>query len=528
MNEADRKKLIAEILSIPTNFELSLADEGRHWFIDRLIRSLETGSPPTPDADIPTRVRTIVAATKTIAIAKSPIKLKIPIETSHKGWHGTTFPRRIEIIYGAIATDPSLAESANEKQLDLVIRRRYRCVARMDLWVNSGSDPPLFQYPDETCEDYRINQATLASWNAATPHRSSTGETLPRWTLRIAGAAPLVPAVDKLWAFPTAQCEGNVLECATALSIVLIDSLLETRDPEAFLRGLNSRGPTHLAICNPTLNDAIPNFVLDRDARQVFTSVHGSMDDLQVGDYVYVWNHPLYPVFQPAGVWSGEHAVVVSCGNRDQRTGFKVSGHGVLPMTIAELHANLLKTLQTFLDAMYVVGVQFLTFLDAALSVSDVLFQQRQVMVGGRLRDTHFYLFNRSVTYTNYTLDPVTSNSWPRFLIVYVPELQEFGFHRSPVMADALADPHNVIPFDLYRSVPPAEQFDPVNWGIRYPDPITGEDLVWPLFRRDNGVLSANLLRERDMPVPPLAREVGATGVRMVQPTHRPTPAGAL
>jgi hypothetical protein len=527
VTEADKQKLIAEIIGVPTNFELSLSDEGRRWFVDRLIRSLETGTPPTPDAGIPAKVRAVVGATKTIATAKAAIKLKIPLETSHKGWHGTTHPRRIEVIYGAIAADPSLADAANDKQLDLVIRRRYRSIARMELWVNGGGATPLFQYPDDTCTALRINASAVPLWNVATPHSDSSGRTLPRWTIKTA-AASVVPAVEKLWDAPGAACQGNVLECATAMSTVLMDSLLESRDSNVLLRALHARGPQYLAICNPTLGDAVPNFVLDGDARRVFDTRHIAMDDLQVGDYVYVWNHALYPVFKPFGAWSGEHALVVAARTRDQLNGFRVSGHGVGPKTIAMLHAELLALLQSVQDALYVVGSQFLEFLEAGTSEPDVTFDQRQFMIRGQLRDTHFYLFDRPFTFTNYTVNPVAPETQPRFLIVYVPDIQEFGLHRSQVMAEAVVSPFNVIPVVQFRSVDPAEQFDPVNWGIPYTDHLSTTEDVWPLFRRDNGELGVNLVRERDMPNPPLAREVGQSGVRITQPMHRPTPAGAI
>jgi len=146
--------------------------------------------------------------------------------------------------------------------------------------------------------------------------------------------------------------------------VVLMDSLLEAQDPDKLLRTLNARvPPPFLAICNPTLGDAIQNFVLDDDSHHVFTTVHGSLDDLQIGDYVYVWNHPLYAVFQPYGNGRGEHAVVSACRTRDRLTGFQVTGHGIPPQTIAQLRSEMLTFLQQGLDLLYVVGTEFLQFL---------------------------------------------------------------------------------------------------------------------------------------------------------------------
>ena len=213
MNEADKQALVAAILDVPGNFDPFFPDEGRHWFVDRLVRSLESASPPVPDASILARVQDIISKAKTIVANKSTIQLKI---SAGDAWYASTKLRLMETIYGAIATDPALAEPSDDKYLDLVIRRRYRTLVRMELWVNGGTKPPLFDYPTAACPAYRINKRAELLWDTATPHTLPHGLTLPRWTIKL-GAGSVVPAIDQLWIAPEAQCEGNVLECATAM-----------------------------------------------------------------------------------------------------------------------------------------------------------------------------------------------------------------------------------------------------------------------------------------------------------------------
>jgi hypothetical protein len=525
MNDPDKQKLIAEIVSDPKNFEISLHDRGRIWFVDQLIRTLESTRPPTPDAQIPARVRDVVAKTKELAKAKEEIVLKIPLKTSHPGWWGNTRPRRIEVIYGVIATDPTLLERSAEKHLDLAIRRRYRSIARMELWVNGGSLLPLFQYPNDLCPTLKINEAAVPLWNVATPHTFPNGDTLPRWTIKTAPAS-VVPALEQLWTDAAAVCGGNVLECATALSTVLMDSLLETKNPNTFLRAVRARAPLHLAICNPT-HDA-PNFVQDDHSSRVFTTIHGSIGDLQIGDYVYVLNHPVYSVFYRAGSWSGEHAVVSACRNRDPLKGFEITGHGLPPKQIHDVHQHLLKFLQTFMDRLYVIVAAFFEYINAPAPGPNVIFQEEDVVIGGRPYKRYFYLFNRSFTHRNYETTPITNRDETGYLIVYTPGRGKMGVHRSKNMATARQNPDDVFPLELMGSALGPEE--PINWGIPFKPPSTPPGSLdwWPLFRRDNGKLTLNLIGPKDMPDPPLDRNFDETGVRRIGPYNRPTPAGAV
>jgi hypothetical protein len=102
------------------------------------------------------------------------------------------------------------------------------------------------------------------------------------------------------------------------------------------------------------------------------------------------------------------------------------------------------------------------------------------------------------------------------------------GVHRITDMDAARADPTNVTPLHLMASVAPEIELDPVNWGIPFQPQFSANFVYWPLFRRDNGKLAVNLLEMKDMPDPPLGRNLNETGVRRIGPNNRPTQRGAF
>ena len=528
MNADQKRQLVAEIVDVPDAFPRELPPEGRRWFVDRLLRSLESANAGISDVALSDAARDVVAKAKALSAVKDPIKLTgLDVEAQFGSWHRDMKGPRIETIYGAIAWDPTLAEPANESYLDLIIRRRYRAVARMALWVNDSSHfYPLFQYPADGCDVYRINESAVPLWQQATPHIIPGGFQLPRWTIDPAPAS-MVPAIDELWSISTTECGGNVLECATAMSTVLMDTLLEAKNPNTLLRDINTRSPLHLSICNPTLPDAQPNFVRDPDARRVFDTATTTMSDLQVGDYVYVWNHALYASFNARGDWRGEHAVVSACATRDPMTGFRVTGHGVSPTTIAELHHHLMTDLQTQMELLYRCSVEFLAYMAAAVANPQVTTGQCPITFGATTYTADLYRFQRAISYTSYVAEPATTAEMASFIIVHIPSERRFGLHSSVVsdFTEVTANPNRVVWLAQKPGVANQDDYDPVNWGISYYDDAAGTSKLWPLLSRDNGRLTIRQLEPRDMPDPPLAGSPGTMDVQVVE-TDTPPDAG--
>jgi hypothetical protein len=95
----------------------------------------------------------------------------------------------------------------------------------------------------------------------------------------------------------------------------------------------------YVTAANLSLLSTLPfHFISDsRPEHALFEQVTIKSADLQVGDHVYVINHPLYQLFYPSGEWGGEHSFISEIGSRDStssvfRNNVKVGGHG-LPNT---------------------------------------------------------------------------------------------------------------------------------------------------------------------------------------------------
>jgi hypothetical protein len=107
---------------------------------------------------------------------------------------------------------------------------------------------------------------------------------------------------------------------------------------------------------NLTLISTLPHhFISDsRPDHALFEQVTIKSADLQVGDHVYVLNHPIYKVFYPSGVWGGEHSFISEIDSRDStssvfRNAIKVGGHGLLNTTLLGMIDEMLEWNNTVL-----------------------------------------------------------------------------------------------------------------------------------------------------------------------------------
>jgi hypothetical protein len=96
------------------------------------------------------------------------------------------------------------------------------------------------------------------------------------------------------------------------------------------------------------------HFITDSRAdRALFEQISVKSADLQVGDHVYVLNHPLYLKYYPEGAWGGEHSFISEIGSRDSgasvfQTALKVEGHG-LNKTLLGMGDEMLEWINTVL-----------------------------------------------------------------------------------------------------------------------------------------------------------------------------------
>ena len=102
------------------------------------------------------------------------------------------------------------------------------------------------------------------------------------------------------------------------------------------------------------------HFVTDsRPDHALFEQATLKTEDLQVGDHVFVRNHPLYKIFRPEGFWGGEHSFISEIGSRDSalpafRTELEVEGHG-LSNTLLGMANEMLEYVNTDLSRVQAV-----------------------------------------------------------------------------------------------------------------------------------------------------------------------------
>jgi hypothetical protein len=147
-----------------------------------------------------------------------------------------------------------------------------------------------------------------------------------------------------------------------------MESLLEAKDPDRLLKNLASRGTSYLIIHQLGFAPS-PNFYSDPIGEGVMQKVGTPAVDLQNGDHVYIFNHPLYKTFRPTGSWRGEHALVYSVGDRNYRSkdGFVFGGHGK-DGTLFQFYDAFLSELKSHLAIARQLMVAHLTFMRGGAS----------------------------------------------------------------------------------------------------------------------------------------------------------------
>jgi len=123
--------------------------------------------------------------------------------------------------------------------------------------------------------------------------------------------------------------------------VVRVGTLKNTYEPGAKL---------FLTKAIPAFYKTLPyHFISDsRPGHALFEQSTIESADLQVGDHVYVLNHPIYKVFYPSGIWGGEHSFISEIANRDStssvfRNALKVGGHGLPNSSLLDMVEEMLQ-----------------------------------------------------------------------------------------------------------------------------------------------------------------------------------------
>jgi hypothetical protein len=532
VDDKARKKLVDK-LAVAGSFDREYADFDRRWCVDMLIRVF--GTRGVADSAIEATVKTLLASAKTVVTAKRDFKSGVNLDkkraATERAWRG----RRVEILYGLIAAEPKLADAANADYLDFIARRRYRTIERMALFVNPNGRG-YFRYPD-TCSTnfsggrwhWKINVTAQTYWEPLT----ATAD-VPIW-MKNPPTAPAafdpVKAIGSLFTQKDDPCKGNLLDCATTLNVVLMDSLLEAKDPNAFAGTLAAKGALYLSIVhvNPPIGPHPEGFFLiDNTAEGLFVKGGAALDDLQVGDHVYIRNHQLYKTLRPTGSWSGEHALVTDCGNRqiDSDKGYRFMGHG-MPHggetgAIPRFYKGLLNEINTYLHRSFRLAAIFLNYLQtnkAQPPPAQVQHQAKSVTdPNGVTFTVDFYFFDVSFSYNDFDSKPakgtkLATRSEHGFVVAHAPSQNQFFLHHRKTIADAITDGvFSRRAGILFQPDPAADPSldpnDPVRWNLIYVDTDDTTELNYTLFERQGShkTLSMVQLDMSELYTEPLGR----------------------
>ena len=496
MINEDKKKLVCE-LSKQDNFYAYYSRDNREWFVSKLIDHFE--SQVLSDSETKQKIQDMLIKAKSIVKSKKDFGIGVPLK---KGLRIANRRRRVEILYGAIAAHPDFVNPAHSSFLDFIAKRRYRSVVRMDYFVNPNRQG-YFRYPHKCPSDasWRVNDEAKPYWERAIPDEEYPIKLKPPST----GSVNPVTAIQSLYIKKADPCEGNLLDCSTVTSIVLMDTLFEANDEDKLLKKIYSKSPVHLAIAHPN-SSPNDNFMTDTSGESLFLKADVKIANLQVGDHIYIYNHPLYKVFRPNGSWRGEHSLVYNTGNRNYKSkrGYFFGGHGK-EGTIYKLYKSFLKELKTYLHRSYRIGGIHLKYMESGSTSieSGVTHSSHTINVGG-VSDTYtLHEYNVWFRYRDYTKPPSSSEPKPElrekgFVIAQLAGSPVFHIARKKTIADVVNEGEIKHPITFKGPVPATPgsiSYDPVGWGISYKDSSTGTDLKYDLYQRVHGRVQIKQLK---------------------------------
>jgi hypothetical protein len=500
--DAAKKKQLVDQLADAKNFDALFANASRRWFVDKAIRTFEAQS--MSDVQIETKTIDLIVKATTIVMAKRDYTIGVPVGSSLQKIQRK---RRVEILYGAIALHPELGETANAKVLDWIAKRRLRAVTRMDFFVNPNWQG-YFRYP-RTCPSntkWRLNVDAQPYWE---PSPAYPAEQYPFPLKRPATGSPdYVTAIAKIWTKHKTPCNGNLLDCATTTGAVLLETLMEARDPPTLLAKLDARSPTNLAVHHVGMVGH-DTFINDNGPEGVFDKPDVLIDDLVVGDHVYIHNHPLYKVFRPNDSWTGEHSLVYNCGDRGVRSksGYYFGGHGK-EGTVYAFYDAFLTELQTYLHRAYRIGAIFLVWLDSGMTTiptSQVISDTLPFNSPNGPIPVDLYQFNVSYKYNDYEKAPSKARKKPQksetgFVIGHFSTQNVFVICKQKTLIDVIKDGKFSEAIAFERTADdPGHVFDPVQWGVSYTEHDSGTNQRFMLYTREKGKLAFKPLTMDDL-----------------------------
>ena len=348
---------------------------------------------------IAAKVATDETANKLLSLDPSDVDPKLVAEYVRIGVLSTTpKDKRKELVqtlvWWATALDPALLQTGGADDLHELVDRRLRTAERMLYYVarkvGRGFDMAairanpagpwetgfkrIFEYHRlpggfmSLCQPHATTRAcqapALAGWRAGAgmlTHAFKVAEgATSYWRLPTVpdpegyllvydtNGGSAVDAVDNVFTASTDFKKRNLLACDHVLHLLHIESLLHARrkrDPSTtWFQTLAARtAPADWLRIYTPWSDI--QFLVGEGEPQFFEHVRIPAADLQVGDHLIIFNHPVYDRLTITGVFRLENSLVVQVYPK-----LLLQGHGILPQTPAALKSHMLGLANRYLD----------------------------------------------------------------------------------------------------------------------------------------------------------------------------------
>lgn len=215
-------------------FASSFDDEaGKKWFVKKIVAHLSN----SPDVEGASRVY--------LAKAKMLVNTRRDPPQARE-YAGVSFVLHlvVQAMYGAMGVHPAVfLDQDNVALLNFVTERRVRTIVQMRDSVNS----PMFNFPVGDVWNSSLRPSARQFWQGNAAPQS------PLWPFVLSpqGKSDRKTAITSLFALPQNTSDQHRVECQTAATMVLLDSLLVAANPSALFASLDGDLDGYLAIDNP-------------------------------------------------------------------------------------------------------------------------------------------------------------------------------------------------------------------------------------------------------------------------------------
>jgi hypothetical protein len=252
------------------------------------------------------------------------------------------------ITWWATASDPQLLDPLRGGDLLKLVDRRLRVAERMLYYVGENPRSPwpfvdggnrMFDYPRPNPQaalnqPNRVGAAAASLWNGPGGDRG--------YSFVLAQGASPSQAVSALFTPKIDRSKRNLFFCDQVLMSLHIEAFMLAErnarqgDDAWFNTLVGGKFPGWLRVDDPWRTNI--TFLGSEDETSFFEHKSIGIADLQVGDQLIVYNHPLFSTFLPDSEWQLENSLVVQVDPK-----LLIQGHGTPPLTVTGMIDRLLE-----------------------------------------------------------------------------------------------------------------------------------------------------------------------------------------